>query len=440
MKKVELVEEDDDEEENFLSEEEELGEEDSEKITAQTETENDLSGKEYLKAEQERELKFEEEEKRREQVADKTDYGQRERVRQVLPPVFVKEFRRSSLAQMRSLSRELSTSGGDEKDEAVRGGNRKLSICPEMTLSNADIKMKKGVVTSLTGFVDKIYEAGVHRITERMTERRVTGWKQVCKGLANDLAEALKQRTLVTDMDSRRKRFTALATAQLQEIEIATAAARTAKLAAAEGSHADNPSVTDADPQAERPSSSQLDSRPASSSHVSLAFERSQRLPSIDRAASSSEKHDRGEYLDSTSLDGVAGECVENSREVASCDSEETGDGFLEDYTPAMREISKYEAHASKLIETQTLPISHEFDSDEGNVNLLGAKSFWLERYAQLVKEKRDDEERIYRANVKSYDPSSSRFFFNVGHPLSREERIAMLKATVKERRDNMTM
>lgn len=103
----------------------------------------------YLRAEAEKARIFEEKDKLREQLRDKTNYGQRQRSQEIAPPVYVKSFRRSSVAQMKSLG-----SCSQDESATASGSCRRPTIKPELAMSNSDIKAKRGVITSLTSFVD----------------------------------------------------------------------------------------------------------------------------------------------------------------------------------------------------------------------------------------------------------------------------------------------
>jgi len=219
-----------------------------------------------------------------------------------------------------------------------------------------------------------------------------------------------------------------------------------------DGSGVDGMDTTDAElSSSRRPSAGMLDSRPASSSQVSLGFEKSQPLqvepptaPSSDSAAAlkTGEEKEYGNGKNSEDEDAAGEkESEKDDREQElQQEDEHRALSFLDEYTPTIEELTQYEVNLSKLIQKQSAVVSHEYDNEEERVELLGKKSFWMERNHQLVRERRAEEEREYSANKKKYDPSSNQFFFNIGHPLSRRERIAMLKATVKDRRDNMTM
>ena len=275
----------------------------------------------------------------------------------------------------------------------------------------------------------------------------------MCKGIANDLHSALQQRTLVTDVDKRKRRLDAEAAKVREDAEIAAAAVRAAKHAAVEKGMHPAEAGMGSDVEISGVSGS-LESRPASSSQVSLGFENSVRLPSLDgRDGMKSTSSFQAVKLDDNSVNEVEQLPQAVSREEGEGDETDAGHGiegtseaaepeasFLDEYRPSLHELSHYEAHLSKLMKVQSLTISHELDKDEENVEVLGKKSFWWERYGQLVREKRAEEDRIHAASIKPYDPTSSAMFFNVGHPLSRDERIAMLHATIKDRRDNMTM
>ena len=149
VKQIEVEVDDDDaiteEEEDFLS--------DDDNDIDREEGGDGVADKLYMQAEREEELKFEQAEKRQEQLADKRDYGQRQRSGG-FPPL-VKNFRRSSLIQLHSLSR--GASGGSEGEVTgaeVGDCRRKLSIRAEAAHSKSDLKLKRGVVSSLPGFVD----------------------------------------------------------------------------------------------------------------------------------------------------------------------------------------------------------------------------------------------------------------------------------------------
>jgi hypothetical protein len=141
---------DDDDDDLFDDEDEEEGEDGD--TAEQTSEETEAA---YLRAEAVKAAQFEEKDKAREQMRDKTDYGQRQRSREIAPPVYVKNFRRSSVAQMMSLG----STSQDEKAAAAAaaatpGTFGRPTIKPELAMSNSDIKAKKGVITSLSTFVD----------------------------------------------------------------------------------------------------------------------------------------------------------------------------------------------------------------------------------------------------------------------------------------------
>lgn len=279
-----------------------------------------------------------------------------------------------------------------------------------------------------------------------MTERRVTGWKQVCKGLMTELLAVMNNRVLVTDLDTRAKR---LALQKLEEEEAITAEKKrkqeerkAARMAAMNGTL---PVIAEAN--GEGTSSRQtlvMDSRPASSSQVSLGFETTQLLPSEHDSALKIVQECSSIRV--TNSDVAVEDNMEGGVSIEGVDAAQTSSlnveppSFISEYQPAMKDMAKYDEMVSKLLHVQTAVVSHEYDSEEGKVELLGTKSFWLERRAQLVRERRAEEQRVYDENKKVYDPLSNPLFFNVGHPVSRRERIKMLKATVKDRRDNMTM
>jgi hypothetical protein len=288
-------------------------------------------------------------------------------------------------------------------------------------------------------------------VTERMTERRVTGWKQVCKGLMTELVDALTNRVIVTDLDTRVNRLALQK--QMEDAAIATEKKRKQeerKLTreAERNGTASVVAVEDRDePSPHTYQQAAMHPRPASSSEVSLGFESTPSVPTGEEeegvaAQAAIAKADSEAAAEMTDSEGVAKEEGEGAIAVKDSDpSDDTGPpSFLSEYRPGLKGMAKYDFSVSKLLDVQTALVSHEYDSEEGKVELLGHKSFWLERSAQLVRERRAEEQRVYDETKKAYDPLTNPFFFNVGHPLSRRDRIKMLKAIVKERRDNMTM
>eukprot|EP00602_Paraphysomonas_sp_CaronLab_P004472 CAMPEP_0185039462 /NCGR_PEP_ID=MMETSP1103-20130426/36340_1 /TAXON_ID=36769 /ORGANISM="Paraphysomonas bandaiensis, Strain Caron Lab Isolate" /LENGTH=603 /DNA_ID=CAMNT_0027578353 /DNA_START=525 /DNA_END=2336 /DNA_ORIENTATION=+ len=380
-------------------------------------------------------------------------------------------FRRQSVIQVNSHANAASEGDKEDSNSALnRKVLRRTILRPQLPAAAATSEaayekvLAQRVVYTLHDLIEKVYDAGIHRVTERMVERRVTGWKKVAREIADELLKTIGVRHVVTTIDAEIKKKNAETLRLKKEKKMRQVAAVEARHDMTQHNsinQENNNSISNESLQdmaelenQERNRGDTVEDRPMSSNSVystlhegqiSVQFDRSQQV-SRQSVDDNNEGGERGttDFIHSPDTTKDYADCADGGH--LNVDPYEFA--FSHDikgtvkpeglHTPGLQEIGQYDVMIDKLVNIQTAVVSNELDSAEETVELLGPKDFFNEGRALDIRRRAREEED--RDAENSYNSSRSSCVFGGNHPLSRTERIRMLKATIKERQENMVM
>jgi hypothetical protein len=113
----------------------------------------------------------------------------------------------------------------------------------------------------------------------------------------------------------------------------------------------------------------------------------------------------------------------------------------MTEYLPSVLEMSPYDGIVSKLHHQQKIIVRNDINptGPSDTVTLLGPKTFTDEGRIQTihrrVMEDEEAQERETQEHPVAYDPSTSEYFFTMDHYVTRDERKKMLLSYIKERK-----
>jgi hypothetical protein len=259
-----------------------------------------------------------------------------------------------------------------------------------------------------------VYESGAHRYTERMIERRITGWKQECRVIADNLKPILSKTKLITNLDQHFNHIPFFGSSSVSVEEEEEGFSRTA-LAANDNGNGEEQKISLRD---------ELTSAPLSvNGDISLDLDQKTLIPS------SAEMN----HLESS----------ENEEEhfPSSMESSSIPIKTAMEYLPSVLELSPYDTLISKLHQPQKIIVTDEMNSKTSEtITILGPKSYEdegrIETIRMRVRKDEEERENYLRDHPVVYDPSTSEYFFTMDHFVTRQERKEMLISHIRERKE----
>jgi hypothetical protein len=351
--------------------------------------------------------------------------GSKQQSSQLLPPLTL------SLKdqQMNPISATTPATAPERKrsnDDRLNQSFRKGSVINRPTFRANSMENAKSCITNdLEDFIERVYESGAHRITERMTERRITGWKQECRAIADSLKPILTMTKLVTTLDAQFNHIPFFGSNSMAEEGFSPTVAMTEDKVNSEGE-----GRGEAESKAALPLSSlrnELTSAPLSvNGDISLDLETAPKTSSEGNLEESSQDKEEDPFASP----------MQNS----SCCSSTIPIKTME-YIPSVLELAPYETLVSKLHQPQKIVLADEMNSKNSEtITILGPKSYEDEGRIETIRLRvqRDEEERerYLKDHPVVYDPSSSEYFFAMDHYVTRQERKEMLISHIRDRKE----
>lgn len=241
-----------------------------------------------------------------------------------------------------------------------------------------------------------------------MTERRITGWKQECRVIADSLKPILTKTKLITNLDEHLNHIPFFGSRSFEE----------------EGFSQTTPNDKfDQNENGERNTllRDELTSAPLSvNGDISLDLDPKTLIPSSSDPDPKGSENEQDHFPSSTETSLIPIKTME--------------------YLPSVLELSPYDTLVSKLHHPQKIVVTDEMNSKTTEtITILGPKSYEDEGRIETIRNRvrKDEEEResYLRDHPVVYDPSTSEYFFTMDHFVTRQERKEMLISHIREKR-----